>query len=135
MTSLDDRIIPRVYDIVQKYGKTLTFYNNSGDDVTYDAETGESTEPAEATETAKCTPPEAVKVWKDGSLMVTGQVRSYLPTKNLDATFFASNFDLGTRVDWDSASWIIEALNPIYSGDSIAVYEMILKPLNLQKPA
>jgi hypothetical protein len=134
MTKLDDRLIARVYALAQKYGKDLTFYNNAGDTGTYDPETGHTTPPSETTQTVKCTPPEMVKMWRDGAISADGMVKTLLPTKLLDATFFGSSFDIGTRVDFDSSSWLIEQLNPIYSGTSRCAYELVLKPLTIPKP-
>lgn len=127
MTDLDDRIVPKVAEIVAKYGKTLTFYNNAGNTASYDPATGVTTEPTEATETAKATPPEPIiRRNEDGSTSSTGEMQTYLPAQGLDATFFGQSFGIGSRVDFDSTSWSVKQYDPIYSGDQIACYRLVL---------
>lgn len=135
MTKLDTRLFGRIYAIVQAKGKSLRFYNNAGTAVAYDPETGGIAQPTSAYEDVICTPPRHIKRFlQDGRVSATGEVRTIVPTKELNASFFSTNFDIGTRVDFDSTSWTVKSIGRLYTGNDIGAYDLVLGMRNQNKP-
>jgi hypothetical protein len=134
MSALDSILPQAAYDIIEAYGKDLTFYNNAGTGASYNPDTRETTLPSETTYTVKCSPPEYEKRYELGQAVHTGRLEIIIPDLNLDATFRTTVLDMGTRVDIDSDSWMIVQIDRLYSGDDIAAYRCILEPRRVEVP-
>lgn len=132
MTTVLDGLLPdQVYDLIQEYGKDLTFINNAGDSV-YDPKDGGAMLPAAASFVVKCSPPQVEYTQRQGDTTATGVMRTYVPAANLDATLKATHMVQGCRVEFDSQGWILNAIAPIYSGELVAVYRIDLSPTSTE---
>jgi len=120
-TPLDTKLIPKVLAVVNKYGKLVDFKVPASK--TYDPTTGATTEGEEATHQHKVTPPGWYKetlIPKD--LIQQGDLMAILPASGLGFTPTR-----GYRVEFDSMKFRIEHVAPLYSGDSVAAYELLLR--------
>lgn len=121
MTDLDDKLIPRVKTIIEDLGKELTFTESTGG--TYNPATGEVTGETNTDYAVKCSPPDQYEArFVNNDTIKVGDVRTFLPSQNLSFTPVR-----GMKVVFDSLSWKVLELRPIYSGDSIVVYELQLR--------
>lgn len=120
MTALDTKIIPKVFNLVAKYGKVVTFNSRSG--YTYDETEGTATSTI-TSYSKKVTPPDKYDVrYVDGDLIRVGDSRIFLPAQGLEFTPAR-----GESVIVDSESWTIIKANPIYSGDLVCLWELQLR--------
>ena len=124
-TTLDVNLRAVALDIITRFGKNLTFYNTK--EGTYNPDTRETTPAVETTEVVKCSPPEYEKRYELGEVVRTGRVRILIPDQDLPSGF-SDRLDTGQRVDFDGTSWQITDINRVYSGDQIAVYEVLMAP-------
>jgi len=119
-TELDQRLIPIAYDLVDRLGKQVVIKKGTP---AYDATTGQGSESGVVDHSVKITPPQE---YDDGyvpsDLIQRGDMKTYLPAKDL--TFVP---DPGDRMIIDSVTWRIEFSNPIYSGEDIALHELLLR--------
>ena len=121
MTGLDDRLVPRAKVLVEKYGKELTF-TDAPTPGEYDPATGKSTwTPSDYV--VKCTPPTGVsEAMVNGDTILSGDMETYLPAQNLAFTLTDT-----MKVVFASSTWAITAIEPVYSGDSVALYGLRLR--------
>lgn len=120
MTALDDKIIPKVQEIIDKYGISVTFEVSSSD--SYDRTTGLITK-TETTYTVTVSPPSPFDERRiDGTIIRRGDLMVILPTSDLS---FTPDFD--QKVTIGSLEYTVQVVNPIYSGASIAAYELGLR--------
>jgi hypothetical protein len=129
MTATDTRLRQGVYDLVQTLGKTLTFHNNAGVGAgTYNSATGEyDSIPVATTFDLKTTPPAKYsRRFGDTNTNVKAELSITLPALNLNAKFVSDYLRLGMRVAFDQSEWRTVGLDPIYSGDLIAAYTILL---------
>ncbi len=118
-TTLDTKLISKVKTLVEKYGTNAVFTANAGD---YDPTTG-TVDSDTATHTAKVTPPQQYKQHLiDGDVIRIGDAQVYLPAQDL--TFTPA---IGIMVSVAGSSWQIMNVNPIYTGDNVALYELQLR--------
>jgi hypothetical protein len=121
-TSLDTTLVPRALELVTEYGQDAVFEVPATK--TYDATTGLTAETSPTDHTKKVTPPEPYdKRWIDGDLIQVDDVRVYLPASGL--TFTPTR---GYKVTLASSDvFRIIRVVPIYTGESIALYEIGLR--------
>jgi len=119
MTELDTRFALRLPPIINKYGKNVVIELAPARE--YSLSGGRTVESSPIKYTIKCTPPQlAVRGWQD-TVLQTGDMEVYtLPNDSID-------FRQGRRIQIDSAQWTIETVKPIYSGELIALWGLLLR--------
>jgi hypothetical protein len=118
---LDDRLVPKVLEIVQKYGKIVGFVVPTSQ--TYDPATGTNTVTTPVTYNKKVTPPQNYSSRLiDGQNILAGDCQIFLPASGLTFAPVA-----GMKVTIASQTWAIVNAGPIYTGESIALYELQLR--------
>lgn len=121
MTTLDDRLIPRVLEIVKRYGKTVTFTVPGAQ--AYDPATGKNTITGATTYTKQVTPPQGYSpTLVDKDLADKGDLQVFLPAMGLE---FTPNTVM--KVTVDGQIYTIVTVGPIYTGERIALYELQLR--------
>ncbi len=121
MTELDDRLIPTVAEIVAKVGKSVTFTKFTLSE--YDPTTGEATEGGPVSYTELVSPPSRVKYeFINGDTVQENDVEIILPSEDLE---FTPVIDMAVTIDSDK--YKIVRFNPIFSGDRIAAYKLLLR--------
>lgn len=120
-TQFDATMVPLATKMLAKFGTTATFYVPTSS--TYDPTTGAETEAGVTATSWLSTPPMPVghrllqrEVVKQGDMVV------YIAAESI--TFTPA---LGMRVGLAARSWRIVELLTYYSGDSIAIYELVLR--------
>lgn len=120
-TSLDDKLVPKALTLVNKFGKDVVFVVLETEE--YDPETGKVTEGGETSETQKVSPPAKYdRRYINDDTIQEGDTIIGLPAKNL--TFTPKN---GMVVKFDDTTWRIVSMNPLYTGELIALYELQLR--------
>ncbi len=121
MTRIDDLVLPKVVSVLATYGKTLTVEIPL--DADYVPATGEVIRQAPTTHTVKATPPDPYSSrLADGSAIKIGDSRIYVAGSGL--AFVPAE---GQRWTIDGATWVTVRTNAIYSGESIALWEIQLR--------
>lgn len=118
MTALDDKMVPKAFQLIAKLGKLVRFVVVSGGayDPTTQTMTGETTTNVDA----KTSPPTRVsEKLIDGDNVRFGDLVIYLPAQGL--TFVPK---IEHTVVIDSRTYRILEVGPIYSGEQIALYEI-----------
>ena len=116
MTVLDDKLVPKAKELLDKFGKSATFSVSGFSQ--YDPNTGEVTVGTPTTYTVKVTPPSPFdKNYQPGGTTEASDLRVYLAASGL--SFTPSN---GQKVVFDSESYNVIAVETIFSGDSVALY-------------
>jgi hypothetical protein len=122
VTRLDDKLVPKAYELIEKFGKVVSFISGppaSG----YDPTTGKNATFTADTYSVKVTPPqEYEQKYIDGDLIQVGDVQIFLAAQNL--TFTPKN---GMDVTIDSENWKIVSFGKIYTGEQVALYEFQLR--------
>jgi len=131
MTALDTLLRKKAYDIIQLYGKEMTFYGNASTagQGTYNPATGlyESI-PTPVSHTYKASPPvDYNRAWRAGDTVQEGDVLITLPALNLNSTFESDQLRVGMKVKIDDATFVTERLEKIYSGEEITAYNLQLR--------
>lgn len=115
-TSLDTKLIPKAADLVDTYGKSVTWSVTTS---TYNPASGDVSGVAVTTYTVKVTPPEPYSErWIDGDLIRFGDAKVFLAAQGLAFTPAP-----GQTITIDSTVWIVVAANAIYTGESVALWE------------
>jgi len=123
MTDLDTRLIPVVYDLIDKFGISATFYVELDEPDDYDPTTGHTTEDSDSGVAWDVTPPEDyADIFIDGDLIQYGDTRIYFSTQDL--AFTPEN---GMKVVIGTVTWKAVATDPIYSGESICAWAVQLR--------
>lgn len=126
MTVLDDRLIPRTLALIEKYGKLMTFALPDGGtyDPTSGAITGDSSSSSSSySYSQKATPPEAyVEDMIDGENVYKGDMRVWLPAHQL-----AFEPQVNMTVTIDATVWNVMNVEPVYTGERIAMYGLQLR--------
>jgi len=121
VTELDTELIPEILEILEEFGKDAVFQVPATK--TYDPTTGDVTEGSVTSHTKKITPPAPYKQgYVKDDLIQVGDVQVYLAASGL--TFTPTN---GYAVVFDSMTWRIEYANPIYTGELVALWELLLR--------
>jgi hypothetical protein len=116
---LDD-MVDDIADLVDELGATVTFKTES--DYAYDPTTGEGTETLGST-VAVVTPPEPFRNRLiDGETVKAGDVKTYLPAKDL--TFAPIE---GMAVEIGSERWTIVSVETIRTGELVGLYGLHLR--------
>lgn len=122
-TILDTKLIPKILAKVIKYGKTVDFVVPATK--VHAPETGIVTETNPTTYSKKVTPPEPyIEGYAPPESIRVGDSKIYLPSSGLEFTPTR-----GYLVQFDSTKWRMENVNPIYTGEQIALYELQLRKL------
>ena len=123
MTDLDTRLIPRVLELITKYGKDVTF--KTFPSATYTPTTGKTTPGAETDYSEKVTPPEPYEdKFIDGEIVQIGDCRVYLAASGLA---FTPEKGMEVEFDAEGITWRIVRIMPVYTGESIAMYGLQLR--------
>ena len=119
MTTLDDKLRPKVVTIIDTYGKSVTFFTG-----TKTADLAAGTVSGGVTQVVvKATPPESYSsALVDGSNIRQGDLKITIAAKDLTFTPIA-----GQQVTFDSRSFKVVGVMPIYSGDLVAAYTCQLR--------
>lgn len=123
MTTILDKKIPSVVEnILSEYGKDAVF---TVETTNYDATTGEVTVLTTVDYTRKISPPgQAVKFLFAEMFKNSVKVTSFLSmVGNYNLGFTPT---LGMKVTFDSVVYKITQVQPVYSGELIAAYQLIL---------
>jgi hypothetical protein len=133
-TELDKKLIPKVKDIVERFGKLVKFkVTKSG---TINPATGDISGSTESTFEIKVTPPQDVFTprelgvltqYTDNDVVKIGDTQIYLPAKDLDFVPIEGmrvviENELGTDEEWE-----VIRIGKIYTGDDVALYGMQLR--------
>lgn len=123
MTRLDDKMLPKVKKMLAKYGK-LVSWTNQIDGGTFDPlERDVSGDTPVTHDGVLITPPHPYKGrLLEGDTIKVGDSVTYLAGQDIVFTPSA-----GWQVVIDGATWTAVAANPLYSGSSIAAWEVILR--------
>jgi len=119
-TLLDNKILPKVLAAINKVGTNATFKETTK---TYDPTTGATSESVTTNHTIKIVPPAPLniqlvngEVYKEGDMVtyIAGSGAVVIPINGMEVTF-------------DSMKFQIVTANPLYSGDDIAAWELVLR--------
>lgn len=120
--SLNDTLRSTSFDLIDRFGKQVTYYrNNESGEPVYDPLTG-LFQPAstQSNQTLKVSPPSSPK----GSMLMTGQVVAedlYFKIAALGLTFEPKVND---ELDIDAQRWKVKKVAPVYSGEDIAYFDV-----------
>lgn len=107
--------------LINKFGKTVSFNVVSGE--SYDPTTGGTTGASSSTVNRKISPPSPVSFLLDAFPNAKpGTAECFVAASGL--TFTPS---VNQQLTIDSVVWTITELMPIYSGDDIAAYGMLIR--------
>lgn len=121
MTALDVRMIPRVFEMVQRLGKPITFHVLSGG--SYDPSTRRVVNGSETLVDLRVTPPQRVKLqFQPDATLKEGDAEVYLPAQDL--TFEPT---VGWPVTIDSVMYAVVKVEKIYSGEQVALWRVVLR--------
>ena len=115
-TELDTELLEDVYDIIDEFGKVVTFWVYGS--AVYDPLTGKETLGDATQYNLKVIPPYSVELrYVDGDLIKAGDMLSGVPSKDILFTPVK-----GMSVSVGSDIWTIERVSPVYSGEWICLY-------------
>ena len=116
---LDGVMVPLAKKLIGDFGKTVTYKQLSS---SYDASTGKTTS-AETASSAVIAPPAPYRQNRiDGSTIQNGDV-----TSSVAASAIAFVPAIGDRVDLNAVDWQVVGVNPVFSGELVALYELQLR--------
>lgn len=120
MTILDDSLIPGVQDLLDELGKAATLRHVTAS--TYNPTTGAASKTT-TDEAVKITPPSGYPAGMiDGDLVRHGDVKCLVAAQDL--TNIPAEDD---RVVYDSQTFGIVTVAPIYSGEQVCAYKLQLR--------
>ena len=121
MTALDDKLVPKALTMITNFGKNATFKVIAGAD--YDPLTGEVSQDGTSNIVRKIIPPMTYeRKFIDGEIVQDGDLMTGIAASGL--TFTPTD---GMTVSFDNTSWKIVNVQPVYSGELIALYELQLR--------
>ena len=119
MTTLDQRFPGRAQRLIAKYGKQVVFTKTTPG--TFDPVSGTTTGATSTDTTIKVAPPSSFDIKEvNGTSIQTGDVKvsvaalDYVP-------------DISQTVTFDSNTYNIISVSPVYSGDAVAKYDCQLR--------
>ena len=122
-TPLDARIPATVLRLLKKYGQDATFVVPSVK--TYNPTTGATTESGDVEHSEKITPPEGYAAhMTDGDVIRRGDRRTFIAASGLA---FTPETDTRVLMVSGTEAWEIVAVDEIFSGESVAAYELQLR--------
>lgn len=120
-TALDTEMRQVAFDLIDEFGKTLTYNMNLAD--TFDPATGGVTAGSPASVNRKSIPPYKYEdQYIDGDLIRVGDMQTGVAALGLTFTP-----EKQMVVNFDNLNWDVKAVNPIYSGTQIALYILQLR--------
>jgi hypothetical protein len=123
MTALDDKLKPKIYNIINAKGIDATFKVNLINPDDYDPETGHTTPDIPTDTTVKVSPPENYREEIiDHHAIQRGDVKCMLPSYGLSFTP-----DVGMRVEMVGYTWKIITVEPLYTGAEIGAWTLQLR--------
>ena len=121
MTILDDRFIPKVAGIVDRYGKVAVI--SVPGTVTYNPATGAATDSGGTTYEVKVSPPESYNArFVDGDLIRRQDTHCLLASKDLE--FVPTP---GIEVSFDGQTFEVVSVESLYSGELVCAYDLQLR--------
>ena len=122
-TALDSTLPPRVLEIVNERGKTVTITVTSN---TYSASTGKNSASSATTyPDLKISPPAPYESRHvDGTMIQAHDMHCILPASGLG---FTPSIEDEITVTFDSVVWSVAGFDPMYSGDDVAAYKLQLR--------
>ncbi len=122
LTTLDLKFLPKVFALVQKYGKTVTFIVNTI--VDSDPVLGDVTTSSNKRYQLKVSPPESYEVTVETSdSNLVGAFSCILPAQGL---LFKPVIGMTLLLENNnSETWYIVKVGRLYSGEAIAAYEIV----------
>ncbi len=121
MTQLDDQLLPEVKAIIDEFGKSVVFEELTLSE--YDPTTGAATEGGPNTYTVVVTPPDKVKQYLvNGETIQVGDSVIMMPAQDAEFTPVVDQ-----AVTIDTVDFKVVKVEPIYSGDLIAVWTIFLR--------
>jgi hypothetical protein len=116
---LDSIMVPLADSLITDFGKTATYKQVTS---TFSASTGKTTS-TETPSTVIVTPPAPYKQNRiDGTVVQTGDV-----TCNIAGQAISFTPQIGDRINLNSLDWQIVGVNPVFSGEQIALYKLQLR--------
>ena len=124
MTQLDDKLVPKTLELINKFGKNLTFVEVISGGV-YDPATGGESDPVTVNHIRKAIPPSDFRQrFADDEIHVgilqTGVAASGLPFSLV----------LGMKVLFDDGEFNVIRFNPVYSGNDKALFMILLRGID-----
>lgn len=120
MTRFDDRLVPKVYDIVQKYGRVATFYVRTK---TEDPNKGTVTFSDPVPYKRRVTPRSDYDLTLvDGDTIKRGDTKVLIAAQGL--RFTPSE---GMQVDIGDDTWTVISVTPLDPGEKSAAYKLQLR--------
>jgi outer membrane lipoprotein-sorting protein len=120
VTRLDDKLIPRAFDIVAKYGRVATFSVRTK---TEDETTGQVTFSEPVKYRRKITPPSNYGLaLVDGETIKAGDASVTLPAQNLPFTPYE-----GMQLEIGDDTWTVISIEPLVPGENAAAYVLQLR--------
>jgi hypothetical protein len=118
MTALDKRLRPRALDMIKERGKTLTYVQTIVEAGAYDTETSEYT-PDKVVENT-------YNVKGLLSKVSYGDITSGIATA-LDSKITIAGLSIDNPMNGDviNGKYFVKYVNPVYSGELVAYYELI----------
>lgn len=119
-TELDLELGPVVVELLTEFGKDITF--TIGGDNDYDPKTGITDQDGQTTVVLKGSPPTPVRYFGGDSVAREGDSRTYIASSGL--TFTPKP---GLVVEIDSEKWQVVSVTPIYTGELVGAYGLLLR--------
>lgn len=125
MTELDEEIGPIAYELIETYGKAIT-YTVTGESA-YDTSTGKSVAPEES-KPIKATVEDANGVWQSGSLIEKAD-KKILISRQAFTEAFGEDVEPSPsdKFEIDGGTYTVGSygLKRIYSGELVAAYQIM----------
>lgn len=121
MTAIDDRLIPKVEALIARLGKSIVIncVTNEGTVSNDGSVKGRTETPV----TVKVIPPYPVDdKYVNGDTTRMGDLQTYVP-----AVSFGYEPVAGWTAVIDNKTWTIVSVEPIYTGDAIALYGLVMR--------
>lgn len=117
MTALDDRLVPRVKALIERFGKLLTF---TIEETSFDAAAGATVVNDRRLESVRCSPPAQFMIEAaGGTAKLSESLETYLPAQGL-------SFEpkVGMVVSFDGRDRKVLGVGKVYTGEAIAVFRL-----------
>jgi hypothetical protein len=126
MTELDTTLRQSVFDIVNEFGKEITFDIQTGAGMgTYSAATGNRPVGSAGSAVAvTCSPPEdLIESYGEDEPQLRSTVRIIVPALDLDSDVVAA-MQAGLEASFDDRFFIVHHVRSMYSGDELCAYQL-----------
>lgn len=116
---LDSVMVPLANKLIGDFGLTVTYKQVT---TSFDVSTGKTTD-TEATSSAVVAPPEPYKQNRiDGTTIRNGDIMTAIAQSAI-----AFTPAINDRVTLNGVDWEVIAVNPVFSGEQVAMYELQLR--------